>query len=184
MFDSAVRRLALLLILSATLLAPSALTPARAEAAVSAPGPAPAAAPGLVPAPIHQPGAAATLMAWVVIMTNEQRSAVGCGPLDVDLDLILASVRQSKFMALTHNMSHIGWGGSTFVGRAHAAGYAQPSGENIGWGYETATGVMNAWMASPPHRANILNCAVQSIGTGVAYAADGSTYYTQVFGWS
>lgn len=181
MFDSAVRRPALIFAVSVTVVALAATTPTRAEAAGSAPT-APLTT-VITPVPAR-PGPAAMLMAEVVIMTNEQRSAVGCGPLDVDLDLILASVRQSKFMALTHNMSHIGRGGSTFVGRAHAAGYAQPSGENIGWGYETATGVMRAWMASPPHRANILNCAVQSIGTGVAYAADGSTYYTQVFGWS
>jgi uncharacterized protein YkwD len=179
-FDSAVRRFALPLAVTVTMAALAATTPTRAEAAVAAPAAAPAA---ILPIPVPRPGPAAMLMAEVVIMTNAQRSAAGCGPLDVDLDLILASVRQSKFMALTHNMSHIGWGGSTFVGRAHAAGYAQPSGENIGWGYETATEVMKAWMASPPHRANILNCAVQSIGTGVAYAADGSTYYTQVFGW-
>jgi uncharacterized protein YkwD len=178
-FDSAVRRFALPFAVSVTMAALAATTPARAEAAV----PAPAAPTAALPVPAPRPGPAATQMAWVVIMTNEQRSAAGCGPLDVDLDLILASVRQSKFMALTHTMSHIGWGGSTFIGRARAAGYAQPSGENIGWGYETATEVMQAWMASPPHRANILNCAMQSIGTGVAYATDGSTYYTQVFGW-
>jgi uncharacterized protein YkwD len=86
-------------------------------------------------------------------------------------------------MATTGEFSHIGRDGSTFAARARAAGYANPAGENIAWGYASATEVMAAWMASPGHRRNILNCAVQSIGTGVSYAADGTPYFTQVFGW-
>jgi len=41
---------------------------------------------------------------------------------------------------------------------------------------------MDAWMASPGHRANILNCAMRSVGAGVTYSSDGTPYYTQVFG--
>jgi uncharacterized protein YkwD len=129
------------------------------------------------------PVPATTLMSQVVTMTNQQRNAAGCGGLDVDQDLIVASERQSWYMARTRNFSHLGWGGSTFVARARVAGYLRPAGENIAWGYATAQEVMDAWMASPGHRANILNCATKSIGTGVTYAADGTPYYTQVFGW-
>jgi uncharacterized protein YkwD len=125
----------------------------------------------------------AELMSKIVTKTNQQRNAAGCGQLDVDQELIVASRRQSSYMASTGNFSHIGRGGSTFAGRARAAGYATPAGENIAWGYGSATAVMRAWMASPAHRHNILNCAVQSIGTGVSYASDGTPYFTQVFGW-
>jgi uncharacterized protein YkwD len=125
----------------------------------------------------------ARLMSLLVTKTNQQRNAAGCGQLDVDRELIVASQRQSSYMASTGNFSHIGRGGSTFAGRAHAAGYAAPAAENIAWGFDSATEVMTAWMASPAHRSNILNCDAQSIGTGVSYAADGTPYFTQVFGW-
>ena len=57
------------------------------------------------------------------------------------------------------------------------------AGENIAWGYRSASEVVDAWMDSPGHRANILNCGAKSIGAGVAWAKDGTPYYTQVFGW-
>jgi uncharacterized protein YkwD len=126
---------------------------------------------------------ARTLMSQLVTMTNQRRHAAGCGQLRVDQSLIVASVWQSTYMAITGDFSHIGAQGSTFVARARAAGYAQPAGENIAWGYATARRVMDAWMASPSHRANILNCAARSIGTGVSYAANGTPYYAQEFGW-
>jgi uncharacterized protein YkwD len=126
---------------------------------------------------------AAALMSQVVTRTNRLRRTHGCGQLDVDSDLIDASVRQSYYMALTRRFGHRGPGGSTFVGRAREAGYAQPAGENIAWGYDTADEVIGAWMASPHHRANMLNCEARSIGTGVVYALDGTPYYTEVFGW-
>jgi uncharacterized protein YkwD len=126
---------------------------------------------------------AATLMSQVVTRTNRVRHRHGCGRLAVNQDLISSSVSQSYFMAATGRFSHIGTRGSTFVGRARAAGYDQPAAENIAWGYRTADRVMAAWMASPRHRANILNCDVKSIGTGVVYSRNGTPYYTEVFGW-
>ena len=126
---------------------------------------------------------AAMLMSQVVTRTNQARNQAGCGQLSVNQELISSSVNQSYYMAATGTFSHIGGGGSTFVARARAAGYAQPAGENIAWGYGTADEVMAAWMASPRHRANILNCAAKSIGTGVVYAPNGLPYYTEVFGW-
>ena len=126
---------------------------------------------------------AAALMSQVVTRTNQLRHTRGCGQLDVDHDLIDASVRQSYYMASTRRFGHRGPGGSTFVTRARAAGYDRPAGENIAWGYDTADDVVEAWMASPRHRANMLNCAARSIGTGVVYALDGTPYYTEVFGW-
>lgn len=116
-------------------------------------------------------------------MTNERRAAAGCPPVQPETELIVASVEQSGYMATTRDFGHDGFGGSTFVTRARAAGYTQPAGENIAWGFQTAQEVVDAWMASPPHRANILNCAAKSIGTGVRIAGDGTPYYTQVFGW-
>ena len=160
-----------------------------APPAAAAPVPAPRVAPQIPVAGVIQPvpgrpGAvpAATLMSQVVTRTNQLRHTHGCGQLNVDHDLIDASVRQSYYMASTRRFGHRGPGGSTFVTRARSAGYALPAGENIAWGYETADEVVGAWMASPRHRANMLNCGARSIGTGVVYALDGIPYYTEVLG--
>jgi uncharacterized protein YkwD len=167
----AVRRLVLLAATPALLFAVAA--PARAG--VPVPPLPPRAAPGSV--------APAILMSQVITMTNQRRHALGCGQLTVDRELTVASVRQSLYMARTGRFSHVWNDGTNFVRRVHQAGYEQPSGENIAWGYRTAREVVNAWMASPGHRANILNCGARSIGSGVVYGANGVPYYTQVFGW-
>jgi uncharacterized protein YkwD len=135
-----------------------------------------------VPA-LPAPAPAATLMSQVVTMTNQQRHAHGCGLVAVDRELTVASVRQSSYMARTGIFTHVWRDGSTFVTRAHRAGYQQPAGENIAWGYPTAAEVVAAWMASPRHRANILNCGARSIGTGVTYGPTGIPYFTEVLGW-
>jgi uncharacterized protein YkwD len=170
-FHRAARRLALLAATPAALLTG---TPAYAT----------------VPVPPLPPAAAAVraaeptaLMSDVVTMTNQRRFANGCGQLAVDRELTVASVRQSLYMARTGVFSHVWGNGSTFVTRTRAAGYFQPSGENIAWGYRTAAEVMAAWMNSPHHRSNILNCGAHSIGTGVVYGVNGVPYYTQVFGY-
>ena len=52
------------------------------------------------------------------------------------------------------------------------------AGENIAQGYRTPEAVMNGWMNSSGHRANILNASYTQIGVG--YVADGN-YWTQMF---
>jgi uncharacterized protein YkwD len=174
--DPAVRRLALIgaAPLLIVLTAPAQAVVARPPAPAVAGGPSSATRPAIPPA---------RLMSQVVTMTNQQRHANGCRPLAVSRNLTVASVRQSTYMARTGLFTHVWRDGSTFVSRAHAAGYRQPSGENIAWGYGSAAEVMAAWMASPRHRRNILNCGARSIGTGVVYAANGIPYYTEEFGW-
>ena len=165
MLQQALRRFALFMATPALL-----VSAAPAHAAVSA---------SAVAAPIP----VATLMSQVVTMTNQQRHAHGCGQVAVDRELTLASVRQSSYMARTGIFTHVWRDGSTFVTRAHRAGYQQPAGENIAWGYPTAAEVVAAWMASPHHRANILNCGARSIGAGVIYGPTGIPYFTEVLGW-
>ena len=86
-------------------------------------------------------------------------------------------------MGRTGAFSHTGRGGSNFVSRAKAAGYAHPSAENIAWGYRSAEDVVTGWMNSPGHRTNILNCRSKTVGTGAVYAQNGAPYYTQDFGY-
>ena len=170
MLDQVLRRIALASAAPALL-----VLAAPAEAKVPAPD-----------LPRHAPASAiapAVLMSEVVTMTNQRRAQHGCQPLAVSLDLTIASIRQSLYMARTGQFSHVWRDGTTFLARSRAAGYQRPSGENIAWGYQTAADVMEAWMNSPHHRQNILNCDARSIGTGVAYAETGLPYYTETFGW-
>jgi uncharacterized protein YkwD len=119
----------------------------------------------------------------VFALTNDERIRNGCPALAEDEELTVAAVRQSHYMAATGDFGHFGWHGSTFRSRSRAAGYPAVAGENVAHGYTRTREVMAAWMASPPHRANILNCGVRAIGTGVQRAANGTYYWTQVFGW-
>jgi uncharacterized protein YkwD len=159
------------------------LTAAPALLALTTPAQAGVPVPELPPTADSAAVPPAILMSEVVTRTNQQRGQNGCGQLAVDRELTIASVRQSFYMARTGLFSHVWRDGTTFVARSRAAGYGQPSGENIAWGYRTADEVLAAWMASPSHRANILNCGAQSIGTGVVYGANGVPYFTQVFGY-
>ncbi|OJF09973.1 CAP domain-containing protein [Couchioplanes caeruleus] len=166
----AVRRIALAAAAPAALLA-CTTTPAHAETG----GPAAVAAAG--------PTTSEMLMDEVIVRTNEERMLAGCAPLTVDDELMVAAVRQSHYMATTGDFGHIGWRGSTFETRSRAAGYSDVAAENIAWGFSTAAEVMDAWMASPEHRVNILNCEARSFGAGVRNSQDGTFYWTQVFGW-
>jgi uncharacterized protein YkwD len=116
-------------------------------------------------------------------LINDQRTGNGCEALTVNDQLATAARDHSAWMAQTGTFSHTGKDGSTFVVRARAAGYAQPSAENIAMGYRTAAEVVDGWMNSAGHRANILNCQSKTVGVGIANAADGTPYYTQVFGY-
>jgi uncharacterized protein YkwD len=55
------------------------------------------------------------------------------------------------------------------------------AGENIAYGQRTAAEVMNTWMNSAGHKANILSQTYTTIGVGVAKTAGGTLYWTQEF---
>ena len=124
----------------------------------------------------------ATLQNDIVRYTNAQRAAHGCGAVRVDAKLAYAARVQSGYMARTGRFSHTGAGGSTFVARITKAGYSGALSENIAWGYRSGAQVVAAWMKSPGHRANILNCRAKAVGVGAVFAANGTPYYTQDFG--
>jgi uncharacterized protein YkwD len=168
-----VRRLALVAAAPAALLGLTAV-PATAVTALPATATGPA---------LTAPRTVQTLGAEVVALTNQQRARAGCAALTVDQELTVASVRQSHYMAATGDFGHYGWRGSTFEARSRAAGYHAVAAENVAYGFSNSAQVMAAWMASPPHRRNIVNCDIKSFGAGVQQAVNGTFYWTQVFGW-
>jgi uncharacterized protein YkwD len=117
-------------------------------------------------------------------IVNQERGKNGCGALRNDSRLRAAARAYSVEMVTYNFFSHTGHDGSSFVDRQKRAGYTAASGENIAWGFRTANDVMVAWMNSPGHRANILNCQSVAIGIGVARKSDGTVYWTQEFGRS
>jgi uncharacterized protein YkwD len=118
----------------------------------------------------------------VVEITNQERVAAGCGAVKVNTKLASAARLHSQDQAGHNNMSHTGSDGSTPWERSERAGYSNAIGENVAAGYRTPAAVMDGWMNSDGHRANILNCDAKAIGVGLAYASNGTPYWTQMFG--
>ncbi|GAA3564759.1 hypothetical protein GCM10022419_051770 [Nonomuraea rosea] len=115
----------------------------------------------------------------VVKLTNEARAKKGCRPLVHDAKLHLAAERHSADMAANNYFDHNSRDGRTFDKRIKAAGFSfRLAGENIAKGQPTAASVVKAWLNSPGHRANIMNCSFTHIGVG--HAAKGPTW-TQDF---
>ncbi|GAA3236026.1 CAP domain-containing protein [Dactylosporangium siamense] len=133
--------------------------------------------------PTTKPVESSSLESEVVALTNSYRTANGCGALRIDTRLVAAGRAHSTDMVTNNFFSHTGSNGSTFVQREVAAGYTTgASAENIAWGYRTPKEVVDGWINSPGHKANILNCGSVAVGVGLAYKADGTPYWTQDFG--
>ena len=109
----------------------------------------------------------------VIDLVNLERAAQGLHPLNYNYSLANAARDHSEDMGLQDYFSHTSLDGRTV-----------PDGENIAAGQPTAENVVDSWMSSSGHRANILNPNFCDIGVGYAYVA-GSTYghyWTQDFG--
>ncbi|MFH9570732.1 CAP domain-containing protein [Streptomyces sp. NPDC017454] len=120
--------------------------------------------------------------AQVLSLVNEERAAAGCSPVTANDRLTRAADDYSDVMASSGVMSHTGPDGSTMASRVEAAGYQWSTlGENIARGQGNAASVMDSWMNSPGHRANILNCSFKELGVGVHFG-DGGPWWTQNFG--
>ncbi|MER6403784.1 CAP domain-containing protein [Streptomyces viridosporus] len=152
---------------------PSATAPKPTTAA-----PEPAAG---APSPAATGGTEASgAVAEVVELVNAERSKAGCSPVKVNATLTEAAQKHSEDMAASRTMSHTGSDGSSPADRITRAGYNWSTyGENVAYGYSTPAQVMAGWMDSPGHKENILNCAFEEIGVGLAQP---NSYWTQNFG--
>lgn len=120
------------------------------------------------------------LMARIIELTNRDRAQHGCAPLTPQSALHAAAQSHADDMSQRVYFSHTGLDGRSFDQRMKDAGYpGHQFGENIASGYPTAEEVEAAWMATPGHRKNILECSFKEIGVG--YAADGE-YWVVNFG--
>jgi hypothetical protein len=131
-------------------------------------------------------------------LVNRQRVIRGERPLALNARLQRTAQGHTRDMAFRDYFEHSHGPGDTLLRRMRAAGYIYSSrigyevGENIGWGtlwLATPRAMVAAWMASPGHRANILDPRFQDTAVGVsahppAKLARGQTgaIYTQDFG--
>ncbi|MFB6980866.1 CAP domain-containing protein [Streptomyces scopuliridis] len=127
------------------------------------------------------PGSSASESA-VLSLVNKERAKVGCSPLRADASLGRLAQNFSDDMAERGFFDHTDPDGKSPWDRAGKAGVKDLGGENIARGQATAQAVMDSWMGSEGHRANILNCDYTRLGVGV-HTGSGGPWWTQDFGF-
>ena len=132
------------------------------------------------PKPTPQPKADTSLAGQIVSLVNDQRADAGCDPVAEEPHLDTAAQKHSDDMSDRDYFSHDTPEGVHFDQRIRDAGYSKPGAENIAKGATSAAQVMDMWMNSSGHRANILNCSLTKLGVGVAKSG---WYWTQDFGY-
>ena len=115
----------------------------------------------------------------VIRLVNEIRTQYGLKTLEADWQLSRVARYKSQDMKDKHYFSHTSptYGSPFDMMKAFGLSY-RSAGENIAMGQTTPQAVVNAWMNSSGHRANILNASFTKIGVG--YVASGH-YWTQMF---
>jgi hypothetical protein len=129
--------------------------------------------------------ARADFEAEVIELVNIERTSRGLRPLSYNWELAMAARLHSQDMADQNYVNHTSLDGREFFERIEDAGYDYATcGENIAAGFSTPAAVVQAWMSSDGHRANILKPDYCDIGVGYAAAAGTAYfhYWTQDFG--
>lgn len=128
----------------------------------------------------------ADLAAQVVSLVNQHRASKGLSQLSVSSSLTASSEWKSLHMAAYGYFAHDDPAppvARSAYQRAKDCGYAGSYwGENIAWGYQTAQSVVNGWLGSAGHKANIENASFKTTGVGVAVNGSGQLIWTQNFG--
>lgn len=115
----------------------------------------------------------------VVRLVNVERAKGGLSPLTIDWELSRVAKYKSQDMHDKNYFSHTSpTYGSPFDMMKHFGISYKAAGENIAKGQKSAAQVVEAWMNSEGHRANIMSTKYSHIGVG--YVADGH-YWTQMF---
>ena len=115
----------------------------------------------------------------VVRLTNSARSQNGYAALVEDGALSEAAAVRAREIA--RSFSHTRPSGASFSSALSESGVSYlRAGENIASGQKSASEVVNAWMNSPGHRANILNSSYSRIGSA-SVNIDGTLYWVQIF---
>lgn len=162
---------------------PPASVPPPASSAASTPAPAPPA--GVAASTCGLPDFSTASLARI----NQMRAAgADCGssgrfaaapPVTWNVLLTQAADGHSRDMAAQNYFLHTGLDGSSMSARVNATGYAWSSlGENIAAGYGSVNDVMQGWITSPGHCANLMNPNFTEVGMACAAGATKASYPT------
>ena len=123
-----------------------------------------------------------SMTSQVVTLVNKERASNGMQSLASDRQLAKLAQMKAEDMAKNGYFSHISptYGSAFDMMKKYGVSY-KTAGENIAKGQKTAQSVMNGWMHSSGHRANILKSDYTKIGVGYAKASDGTTCWVQIF---
>lgn len=115
----------------------------------------------------------------VIDLVNQIRAQYGLSALKANWELSRVARYKSQDMHDRKYFSHTSptYGSPAEMIKKFGISY-KSAGENIAQGYKTPQAVVDGWMNSSGHRANILNASYTEIGVG--YVSDGS-YWTQMF---
>ncbi|HBC97832.1 MAG TPA: serine protease [Clostridium sp.] len=118
----------------------------------------------------------------VIKLVNVERSKNGLAPLKANAELSKVAAVKSQDMADKNYFSHTSptYGSPFDMMKKFGISYTA-AGENIAYGQKTPEEVMNSWMNSPGHRANILNSNFTEIGVGIFRNKNGTPYWVQMF---
>ena len=122
----------------------------------------------------------------VIAITNAKRQEAGLAPLAANEALAQAAAGKAADMFAKQYWAHVSPSGTQPWDFIRNAGYAyQAAGENLGRDFMGSGELVDAWMASPTHRANIVNARYQEIGVAVVNGTlEGveTTLVVQMFG--
>jgi uncharacterized protein YkwD len=142
----------------------------------------------MAPAP-----ASADAVQSVLAGINSVRAKAGCGPLALNKQLMAAAEAHARNMAEDDFFGHRDKSGKGFPTRVRAQGYPLSlAAENIAAGQKTPEKAVQAWLDSPSHRKNVMNCKFRETGIAMVYQQDDKPlkgqsmglryYWVQVFG--
>ncbi len=116
----------------------------------------------------------------VIDLVNDERSKAGLSAVTEATDVSAAAAIRAQ--EITSNFSHTRPDGTYYNTVLDQSGISYwGSGENIAYGQRTPAEVMNGWMNSQGHRANILNASYTKIGVAYYQNSNGVTYWVQLF---
>ncbi len=118
----------------------------------------------------------------VLRLVNVERSKRGLNELTLNTELSRVATLKSQDMINKNYFSHTSptYGSPFDMMKKFNISY-KTAGENIAMGQKTPAQVVEAWMNSEGHRANILNANYTDLGVGVAKSSKGTIYWTQMF---
>ena len=100
---------------------------------------------------------------------NQERIAHGLRPLQINVELSLAANDRVQDMFARHYFAHVAPDGTEPFAWMEKRGYNyHEAGENLAVGYRSAASIVQGWMSSPGHRANILGTAFEDVGVAIA----------------